>query len=95
MTKVELTPRARAELHEAVRWYAAHSKRVAQRFTVAYRHARHVVATDPERSPELEPGIRRILFRGYPYALLYSINGERVLILAIKHHRRHPDYWRR
>jgi plasmid stabilization system protein ParE len=94
MTKVELTPRARAELHEAVGWYAAHSKRAAQRFTQAYRHARQLAATAPERWMEIEPGIRRVLLHGYPYALLYSFHDKRVLILAVKHHRRHPDYWR-
>jgi plasmid stabilization system protein ParE len=53
-----------------------------------------LAASNPDRWAEIEPGIRRVLLRGYPYALLYSLEDKRVLILAVKHHRRHPDYWR-
>jgi plasmid stabilization system protein ParE len=95
MTKVELTPRAVDELRDAVRWYADHSQSAARRLTAAYRDARDSIARDPECGQEIEPGMRRVLLRGYPYALRYTIEDRRVLILAFKHHRRHPDYWRR
>ena len=43
----------------------------------------------------LEKDIRRFLMRRFPYSILHRIGGEVVRILVVKHHSRHPDYWRK
>jgi len=35
------------------------------------------------------------LIRRFPYGIYYRIEGNSIRILVVKHHRRHPDYWRR
>jgi hypothetical protein len=37
--------------------------------------------------------IRRRLIHRFPYALLYRIDPEEVIIQATMHLHRHPDYW--
>jgi hypothetical protein len=32
--------------------------------------------------------------KGFPYALYYRVGSEEIRILAVKHHSRHPDYWK-
>ena len=32
--------------------------------------------------------------RRFPFALLYKISGDEVVILAVMHLKRHPSYWR-
>ena len=53
-----------------------------------------LIAQDPLRWVEIEPGVRRVLLHNFPYALLYTIERRRVVVLVVKHHKRHPDYWR-
>jgi toxin ParE1/3/4 len=64
-------------------------------FRSAFQAALPVLAEAPLRWAEVMPGVRRYLLPGYPCMLLYAIRGERVLVLSILHHARHPDTWRR
>lgn len=92
--RVVLTAEAREELREATRWYAERSKRAARRFVTAYKHARGLIEEAPERWAELEPGVRRVVLHKFPYSLLFAIEADVVVVLAVKHDKRHPDYWR-
>jgi toxin ParE1/3/4 len=91
--RVVLGDEARSELREAAAWYRKISKRLARRFGDEIKAAVALVAADPLRRLEIEPGIRRVLLRKFPYALLYTVEGNRVVVLVLKHHKRHPDYW--
>lgn len=43
---------------------------------------------------EIEPDIRRFVLRKFPYSIIYSIEPDCVMILAVAHQRREPGYWR-
>jgi toxin ParE1/3/4 len=92
--RVVLTPEARAELREAAAWYRKQSPLVSRRFVAEYKRVKKLIARGPERWAEVEPGVRRALFDKFPYALLYFIENERAVVVVVKHHSRHPDYWR-
>ena len=49
---------------------------------------------NPEWGKILEADIRRSLARVFPYAVLYSIESDYLLIIAIMHCHREPGYWR-
>ena len=53
-----------------------------------------VIAAAPERWRIVEHDVRRFLIPRFPYAIYYRVLPDHVRILAFKHHRRHPDYWR-
>lgn len=38
-------------------------------------------------------GARKLLVRSFPYLVIYRALPEHVLVLAIAHQRRHPDFW--
>lgn len=57
------------------------------------RIAEDLIAEFPHASPEVRSGIRRHSMRSFPCALVYAVEDEAVLILAVAHHRRRPDYW--
>jgi toxin ParE1/3/4 len=49
----------------------------------------------PERWVVLDQDVRRCLTKVFPYAVLYTIEQDCVLILAVMHCHREPGYWRR
>jgi hypothetical protein len=34
------------------------------------------------------------MFPRFPFSLVYAHVGDYIEVLAVMHHRRHPDYWR-
>jgi toxin ParE1/3/4 len=44
-------------------------------------------------SPWRGRGRRRYLMKHFPYALVYTVSGEEIRVLAVAHHSRRPGYW--
>jgi plasmid stabilization system protein ParE len=41
----------------------------------------------------VEGDVRRYLIRRFPYGIYYTVEGEVIVIWAVKHLHRDPDYW--
>ena len=48
----------------------------------------------PKMWPEVSFEIHRCLVRRFPYALLYAIEKDQIIIYAVMHTKRDPDYWK-
>jgi plasmid stabilization system protein ParE len=86
---------ALAEYEEAAIYYASVDPQLALRFIDAIEQAINLVVETPLRWLDLDDGIRRCLTRVFPYAILYSIEADYVLIVAVMHCSREPGYWKR
>ena len=53
-----------------------------------------MIESDPQRHRIIAEEVRRYLLPRFPFAIYYRILPDQLRILAIKHHSRHPDYWR-
>lgn len=53
-----------------------------------------LIVEAPQRWPIIEEDVRRCLTRVFPYAVLYSVEVDYILILAVMHSHREPGYWR-
>lgn len=87
-------PEAEAELVEAVQFYEQRLPGLGQRFRRAFEAAIAGVRQNPVRWRIVEGEVRRCLIRGFPYSVYYRVLDDALRILAVKHHRRHPDYWK-
>lgn len=94
--RVLVDPDAAEELHNARRWYSEHAGPiVSARFIAEFHRLRTIIGAEPKRGPEIEPGIRRILFRDrFPYGMIYTIREQNVVVIAVMHLHREPGYWR-
>ena len=86
----QLHPDARNEFHEAVLFYG----RAAESFVNAVEAAIAAIILKPDRFREFEPGVRTCRVSKFPYSILYTFREDDIMILALKHDRRDPDYWR-
>lgn len=53
----------------------------------------HIVE-NPEQWKPLDKDVRRYLTRVFPYAILYTIEPDYILITAVMHCHREPGYWK-
>lgn len=91
--RYEFHPEALAEYGHAARYYADCQEGLELRFMAAVEHAIDQILAAPERWRILEEDIRRCLTRVFPYAVLYTVEVDFVLILAVMHCHREPGYW--
>jgi plasmid stabilization system protein ParE len=66
---------------------------LGRRFFAEVQRAEKLLAQFPESGLEVLPGIRKHNLRKFPFSLFYSIEKDRLLILAVAHHSRRPRYW--
>jgi plasmid stabilization system protein ParE len=79
-----LTPGAEQEAREAFLWYWERDERVGARFEAALTAALERAAETPEQGPVIDAGdVRRLFVEGFPYGVLYAVEPERVIVLAV------------
>jgi plasmid stabilization system protein ParE len=95
MKPVELLPTARSDFDESFDWYAHRSPEAAERFERAVERALRQIADKPERFVMVDRIHRGCPLERFPFRLIYRIELDRVLVVAIAHAKRRPDFWPR
>lgn len=91
--KVRLLAVARQELDDAVAWYDEQATGLGREFLDEIDRAVRRAAAFPMSCPELELGVRRCLLARFPYGLIFGVDGETLVVLAVAHLHREPRYW--
>ena len=92
--RLEFHSEALDEYEDAARYYAGCQVGLELRFITSVESALRQIADDPNRSRFLVEDVRRCLVRIFPYAILYTIEPDNVVIIAVMHCSREPGYWR-
>ncbi len=92
---IEFHPEAAIELNEAVDYYASRENRLGLDFISEVISSINRIISYPDAWPLLGKDIRRCLIKRYPYGILYSIEKERISIVAIMNLNRNPEYWKK
>jgi toxin ParE2 len=92
--KVRLLADARAEMVQAKTWYAGKAQGLDRQFLEDLRGARQLIVEHPRAWQPLGDGVRRIRLKRFPYQLIYFVSDDVILVLAVAHLRRKPNYWR-
>ena len=93
MTPVRYHQAAEDELLHEISYLELRAPGLGRRFFAEVRIAEGLIAKFPESAPEILPGIRKHVLRKFRYSLIYSIEKDGFLILAVAHHSRRPGYW--
>jgi toxin ParE2 len=91
---VRLLEVAEIELDQAVHWYGAQAPGLGEAFLIEVLSAADRIARFPEAWHPLVAGVRRCRLSRFPYGLIYTIDDGDILVLAVAHLHRRPDYWR-
>lgn len=90
----EFLPEADEEFREASRYYENEAPGVGLAFIAEVHRVISVVISHPRAAKKVRGSIRSKVLSHFPYSLLYSIEAELVLIVAVAHQNRRPTYWR-
>jgi plasmid stabilization system protein ParE len=85
---------AQQELDKAVERYNAKAPSLGDALFDEAVSASQQLCDFPELWPKVRQNIRRCRLKRFPYSLLYRADAEEIVVIAVMHHRRRPDYWR-
>lgn len=93
--RASFLPAALKELHRAAENYDKEAPDLGDDFVDEVERMLRNLVERPELGASGLYGTRRIPLRRYPYNLVYRVREEIITIVAVAHHRRRPDYWRK
>jgi toxin ParE1/3/4 len=87
-------PQALDEFRESAEFYELRRTGLGATFTLEIEAAIQRILEAPQRWRTLEQDVRTCRTNTFPYAILYTIESDSILILAVMHLHREPGYWR-
>jgi toxin ParE1/3/4 len=98
MKRIRFSKEAAEEFKQAVNWYETECKGLGTRFYNSVDSAFQLLKED---SPPLVPiygnagvkGAKRLLLNRFPFSLIVLPTDDEIIILAVAHHHRRPNYW--
>ncbi|HKO45898.1 MAG TPA: type II toxin-antitoxin system RelE/ParE family toxin [Pyrinomonadaceae bacterium] len=84
---------AEEEMTEASLFYDAASSGLGSDFLDDVQQAIDRLREYPESGEAVSSNLRRMLLHRFPYSIIYSAETDLILVIAIAHHGRRPEYW--
>jgi len=87
-------PEAEKELILAIDFYEEKEIGLGRDFALEIYSTVERILTYPDAWPIVEEDIRRSLVKRFPFGVLYSKLEEEIVIIAVMHLNREPEYWK-
>jgi plasmid stabilization system protein ParE len=95
MSVYRLLTQAKEDLQAGVAYYDSEFPSLGYEFALEVRRLCRLIAESLTAGFEVKPHIRRRILRRFPYSILYTVEDDTVVIIAIAHQGRRPEYWSR
>ena len=96
---LRLLGEARLEIEQAAEWYEDKRLGLGEDFLQELEAAYLKIESHPRRYSSLsvagmeDRDFRRIILRRFPYKVVYEIQTNEIVVLAVAHGHRRPNYW--
>ena len=94
MKQARFVAAARAEFLAEVAYYNRATSEQGARFAAAVEEAIARALSFPLSGSPLEPNLRRVVVRNFPFSVVYRPDADGILVFAVARHSRRPGYWR-
>ena len=89
--RVIVSPEAENDLKEAFSWYEDNRTGLGYDFLLQVDAGINFINRNPEIHPIEYRGARKHLIKRFPYKIIYLVEEERIIVLAVLHGKRSPD----
>jgi plasmid stabilization system protein ParE len=96
--KLRVTSAAEDELVEGAAWYEERQEGLSEQFFEEFHDALARILAAPGMYARLETirskrNLRRCFLRRFPYYVAYELLTDEIVVLAVAHTKRRPNYW--
>lgn len=93
MKRARFIAPARREFLAEVLYYNEKERGLAVRFAAAVEEAATRALTFPLTGSPASKNTRRVFVKNFPFAVVYRPDPDGIVIFALAHHSRRPEYW--
>ena len=79
---------------EASVFYESASPNLGAAFLEDVQRGIDLLRNHPDIGQAVGGALRRVLLHRFPFSLIYTIEKDAILVVAVAHQNRRPDYWR-
>jgi plasmid stabilization system protein ParE len=84
---------AKAEIQAAYQWFEREREGLGEEFLRAVDRVVGIIAEYPEGFPVVHRDIRRAVLKRFPYAVVYRLKADHVIVVGCFHSKRDPKSW--
>ncbi|SIS84669.1 type II toxin-antitoxin system RelE/ParE family toxin [Belliella pelovolcani] len=85
---------AKIELDQSYEFYESQKPKLGARFLREVRQGIKRIENQPTAWTPISKRLRRCLLNKFPFGIIYQIRENEILIIAIAHLHRKPNYWK-
>ena len=93
--KLIVHPEARMDLLDAFHWYQEQSDGLGYDFKLCVDEVISSIKRNPHIHKILFQDIRRAVTRRFPFGVFYTVEDNKIIVLAVIHARRDPGNWKK
>lgn len=93
MKRIVFLAEAEVEAAEAASFYNKQQENLGGRFVATIEESLVRIRFNPLLFPFVELDVRRCLVHTFPFGVLFRIEGDQIIVIAIMHLKRSPNYW--
>ncbi len=92
--EVDFLPVAEQELFDISEYYESKAENLGYKFLDQVERSLASIKENPKAWQKISINVHRCLVNRFPYSLLYVIEDQRILVIAVMPSRRKPKYWK-
>lgn len=85
---------ALAELMDQAVYYESKYAGLGEKFASEVQAATEIARDFPEMGAPFKQNCRRVFPRKFPFSIVYRVQGEEIVVIAVAPDARKPGYWR-
>ena len=93
MKSVVLLREAQSDIRRAANYYEQSAPGLGREFIAEVKWTLERLGAYPEIGVLTRYSARKFPMRRFPYSIIYRVQIDYVLALAVTHQKRHPDFW--
>ena len=90
---IKILDAAEEELDEAFEYYEYEMEGLGKRFLKEFRKGLNRIIAYTKAWRPVKGNVRKCVLKKFPYNIIYAIEPDLIIILAVAHQHRKPNYW--
>ena len=85
---------AETDIEEIIEWYGKENKDLSREFVKTLEQTFEQIIANPFLFQQVFEDYRKVNTGKFPYKIIYRVSENKVIVLAVIHHKRNPEIWK-